>query len=66
MRGCAAGEGAVVDCDIRLPHPALSCLRHSHFKLGGYEGDQVGRMSEANEQRSGRKSPMKSQKSLCS
>ena len=46
-----------MDCDIRLSHPALSCLRHSHFMLGGYEGDQVDRMSEANEPRSGRKSP---------
>ena len=46
-----------MDRDIRLSHPALSCLRHSHFMLGGYEGDQGGRMSEANEPRSGRKSP---------
>ena len=22
-----------MDCDIRLSHPALSCLRHSHFEL---------------------------------
>ncbi len=54
-----------MDCDIRLSHPALSCLRHSHFELGGYEGDQVGRMSEANEPRSGRKSPRECSARAC-